>query len=79
MHSGVNEPSQIEHLIIGEDAGPDNPLESGVYCFNISSEADIFKEGVETFTLSLQSNDECVWLGRDVATVTVQANGGDHA
>ncbi len=76
MHSGNNEPMQSGALMIGETATPDNPIESGEFCFNITVETDIFKEGVEIFMLSLQSDDDCVWLGRDVALAQVQANGG---
>ena len=64
-------------LVIGEDASFDNPISNGTFCFDISLESDIFKEGLEYFALSLQSNDDCICLGRDVALAQVQANGGN--
>ncbi len=72
----ASEPTSTGVVLIGEDADAGNPLDTGEYCFNISVEADDFKEGIETFTLTLQSDDECVCLGRDTALVRVQANGG---
>lgn len=71
-----SEASQFGVLVIGGEATPDNPVESGLTCFNLTVESDVFKEGVEHFTLSLQTDDECIWLGRDLALVLVQANGG---
>ncbi len=62
--------------MIGENAAPDNAVESGQVCFNITLEMDDIKEGAESFTLNLQSDDECVWLGRDVALALTPANGG---
>ena len=65
-----------EVLVIGENAGPDNPFENRRYCFNISLEDDDLKESREAFALSLQSDDEHVCLGRDTAILLVQPNGG---
>lgn len=62
--------------MIGGEASPENPLLSGTVCFNVSVGVDLFKEGIELFTLSLESNDPCVWLGRDRALLNVQENGG---
>lgn len=62
--------------MIGEEASSDNPISEGTFCFNITLDSDIYKEGLEIFTLRLQSDDECVYLGRDVALARVQANGG---
>lgn len=72
-----NEPAECGVLIIGEEASPDSPLESGKVCFNISMNEDLFKEAIEVFTLSLESEDPCVWLGRDQALLSVQENGGE--
>lgn len=63
-------------MVIGEGASFNNPISNGTVCFDISLESDIFKEGLEFFTLSLHSDDDCVCLGRDVALAQVQANGG---
>lgn len=62
--------------MIGEEAGPDNPIESGLTCFNVTVESDIYKESKEQLSLTLESDDDCVWLGRDFALAWVQANGG---
>lgn len=71
-----NEPRQYGVLEIGDEADTGSPLESGTACFNISMGEDVFKEGLEQFTLTLESEDDCVWLGRDRALLNVQANGG---
>ena len=73
---GNNEQFEPANLTIGQDSSPDTPFDAIRYCFNISTEVDRYKEGVEAFALSLQNSDTCVWLGRDRASVTVQANGG---
>lgn len=77
--SDNNELMQAGVLVIGSNAGPGNPIVDGQLCFNISLDDDDIKEGVETFTLNLQTDDDCVWLGRDRAVVSVQANGGKSA
>lgn len=79
MHTyfkGNNEIPLSGVLVIGEDASFNNPISDGTFCFDISLDSDIFKEGLEFFALSLQSDDDCVCLGRDVALAQVQANGG---
>ena len=63
-------------LTVGANAGKDDPFEQRRYCFDISLEEDNLKESRETFALHLQSDDECVWLGRDRAILLVEANGG---
>lgn len=63
-------------LVIGAEASFNNPLGEGTFCFNITLDSDIYKEGLELFTLRLKSDDECVYLGRDLALAQVQANGG---
>ena len=55
----------------------ESPLESGRVCFNISIREDMYKEGEELFTLTLETNDSCVWLGRDGALLRVEENGGE--
>ena len=62
--------------MIGEEASSDNPVDAGKSCFNITLDSDIYKEGLEIFTLHLESGDEFVYLGRDLALARVQANGG---
>ena len=62
--------------MIGKEASCDNSIEEGKFCFNITLDSDIYKEGLEIFTLRLQSDDECVYLGRDLALARMQANGG---
>ena len=62
--------------MIGEGASRDEPLERGFHCFDLFVLPDTIKEGIESFTLSLDSNDSCVWLGRDRALANIQANGG---
>ena len=73
-----NEEVQSEDLVIGENAGPDSPFVNRRFCFNIILAEDNVKESNESFALSLQNDDECVWLGRDGAILLVQANGGKH-
>ena len=73
---GDNEAPLSGVLVIGEEASSDNPIDEGMFCFNITLDSDIYKEGLEIFILHLQSDDECVYLGRDLALARVQANGG---
>ena len=68
-----NEQSQSGVLEIGPDSGLGSSLE---YCFNISVQLDIYKEGLEVFVLSLQTDDNFVCLGQSLAVVRVQPNGG---
>ena len=70
-----NEESQSGELTIGEGASQENPEPMGQYCFDVGVGNDTFKEGIETFTLTLTSEDSCVWLGRDRALLNVQENG----
>ena len=74
---GNNEVPLSGVLVIGEEASSDNPIDEGKFCFNITLDSDIYKESLEIFTLRLQSDDECVYLGRDLALAQVQANGGN--
>ena len=74
--SDNSEEVQSEVLLIGEGASPDSPFEDRRYCFNVTLEGDDLKESREAFALSLQSDDEHVWLGRDTAILLVQPNGG---
>ena len=76
--SDNDEASQHDVLVIGPEAGPDSPDDSGEQCFNITVGEDDIKEGRETFTLTLYSDDGCVWLGRDRASVSVPANDSKH-
>ena len=72
-----NEPGLCAVLVIGEGADTGSPVESGMVCFNISVGEDMFKEGIELFTLTLDNmQDKQVWLGRDRALLIVQENGG---
>ena len=64
-------------LVIGEEASSDNPIDEGKFCFNITLDSDIYKESSEIFMLRLQNDDECVYLGRDLALARVEANGGN--
>ena len=73
-----NEVVQSEIVEIGENAGPGSPFEERRFCFEISLEEDDLKESREAFSLSLQSDDECVMLGRDTAIITAQPNGGKN-
>ena len=68
-----NENLMSGNLMFG---GGDMPSDTRMYCFNITIQEDVYKEGVEFFVLRLQSDDDCVCLGRDVASVRVEANGG---
>ena len=65
-----------ETLLIGENASPQDPFTSRAFYFNVTTAPDVFKEAAESFSLTLQDTDPCVWLGRDVATLTVLENGG---
>ena len=76
MFPDNNEVVQSNVLVIGENAGPNRPFEERRFCFGISLEEDDLKESRETFSLSLQSDDECVLLGRDTAIILAQPNGG---
>ena len=76
LFQGNNEVPKTNVLVIGADASFDNPLEAGTFCFNITLDSDVYKEGLEIFTLRLTKEDDCVSLGRDLALAQVQANGG---
>jgi hypothetical protein len=62
--------------VIGENASPAEPFTNESFCFNVSVSEDLYKEAVEVFTLTLTTDDPCVWLGRDRALLTVEENGG---
>ena len=68
--------SGVLSLVIGENASQQNPLLGRQACFNISLSEDIFKKGIGLYTLTLESNDSCVRLGRDLALLTLEENGG---
>ena len=74
--SDNSEEVQSEVLLIGEGASPDSPFEDRRYCFNVTLEGDDLKESREALVLSLQSDDDCVWLGRDIVTLLALPNGG---
>ena len=69
-----NEDDQTGTVTIPGD--PDDPNYDGSLCFNITVEEDMLKEGLEVFTLELESDDSYVCLGRDVALLDVAANEG---
>lgn len=62
--------------MIGENATPQDPFESRESCFEIGVGEDMIKEGRQVLALDLDSDDDCVCLGRDGAIVTVLPNGG---
>ena len=62
--------------MIGDNASPDSPFDDRRYCFSIILPGDNLKESREAFALSLQSDDDCVWLGRDIVTLLALPNGG---
>ena len=65
--------------MIKELASAENPLNSSKSCFKITAEeSDNLKEGEGFYMLTLQSEEEGVWLGRDGALVRVEANGGTY-
>ena len=61
--------------MIGEEASPDRPLQSGVGCFNITAnvDKDTLKEGI--FSLGLDSDDSCVYVVRSVALIRAPQEG----
>lgn len=73
--NNINEQPQFGLLQIAAAATPFNPIESGVVHINITVGPDPIKEGVEFFRLLLESNDECVCLGRDLSIATIPENG----
>ena len=66
---------QSGELVIGETAAPDNQIAVGIAQFTISMPPDNFKEGLEVFRITLDSNDECVCLGRDLSLGRIPENG----
>ena len=74
-----NERVFSDELTIGSNATPQSTFTDRIFSFNITMDDDMLKEGAETFTLTLKTNDSCVWLGRDFALIEVQANGGKPA
>jgi hypothetical protein len=75
-HSDNNEPGDCGTLVIGENASPAEPFTNESFCFNVSVSEDLYKEAVEVFTLTLTTDDPCVWLGRDGTLLAVEENGG---
>ena len=71
-----NEEVQTESMMIGEGATPGDPFDQRLFCFEITLEGDDVKESREAFWLSLQSDEECVVLGRDTTKILAQPNGG---
>lgn len=75
-NSGSNEAPQSGNLVIGASAAPANQIASGVAEFSITMPPDPYKEVMEVFRITLETDDECVWLGRDLSLGVIPANGG---
>ena len=73
-----NEGPLFGHLVIGPNASPSNPIDSDVAQFHIDMDADGIKEATEAFALGLESSDECVHLGRDLAIAITPQNGSKY-
>ena len=74
--SANNEAVQNDVLVIGEGASRESPFVLREFCFDITMEVDDFKEDVEFFSLSLQTEDSCVWLSQSLTLLRVLPNGG---
>ena len=73
-----NEAVRNVDLVIGEGANQGDPFDAREYCFEITMGEDDLKEGVEFFSLSLQTDDSCVWLSQSLTLLRVLPNGGTH-